>query len=342
MKKLLLAVALAPFALGFSMANATSVTTDPVGFVKINVQPGLQTAGVSLVRPAVAAGRVASSNGTSITLEGAVELPAGAHYVEIVKGEGSADFVGERFEVQSASGNVITVNTGSARNTISLNGVNLKGYSVVVRPHVTLAHAFGDASNPILTSATSATNADQVMLYNQQTNGFDIYWFRQDPFNAANKEWRLLGQNASENGRVIAPGTGTFLLRRGTSAAELVMLGEVRTTDRFRQNFAPGLNLIAEAFPLDHSPVDRWFNSDNGFRAATSSASADQIQVFNAQAGGYDIYWYRQDPFNANNKEWRLLGQNTSSSLAKLMKADRAVFVLKREGDNAYEAPRTF
>lgn len=321
-KTSLLAVALAPFVLGFSLANAqTSVTTDPVGFVKLDLQPGLQTIGLPMVQSAVAAGAVASNDGSSITLEGQVDaLGSGAHFVEVTAGPADAALVGERFEVSGASGSTISIDAGSARNTISLADVNLTGYNVVVRPHVTLAEAFPPADLQV---------NDQVLVFNPATGGFDTYTLTADIFGGA-PSWQRGGAN--QNGLVLAPGQGAFYRNSSSSATSVVNLGEVRVNS-FRQPLSAGLSQISEGHPVDNSPQSRVMTQDQGFEVN------DQILVFNASTGGFDTYTYTADIFGGA-PSWQRGGTNHNAS--ELFQANQSVFVRKASADPFYEAPANF
>lgn len=339
MKKLLLAVALAPFALGFSMANAqTEVTTDPVGFVKIDLQPGLQTVGAAMVNPAVAAGKVASNNGSSIVLEsevGALDAER-SYYLEVTEG-GDGAFVGDRFEVASISGSTVAVDSASGRNTVDLSVADLTGYNVVIRPHVTLSQLLPTDQ----LHAGDAVTGDQVLFWDTASEAYEIHTLTEGvEFLGIPDAWQADG-GVVTNDRVIAPGEGFFVRRRGEALELLTNIGEVRTND-FRQPIALGLNLIAEGHPLDNSPASRLMNSDLGFTAG-DAATGDQILVFNPGTGGYNIYTYTEGvEFLGIPDSWQGDGGVVVDS-EDLFAADGSVFFRKRgNAESDYTAPATF
>jgi hypothetical protein len=307
-KSSFLALALAPMILGTPMAFGESVSTDPVGFVKIDLDPGLQAVGLPMVKPAVAAGRVASSNASSVTMEAEVgSLPAGAYYLEVVSGAGEAPWVGDRFEVTGSAGAVVSINTTSPRNTVSLGSVDLAGYSVVVRPHLTLNEAFPPAG---------LTEGDQILTFNPDTGGFNVVTLEDDIFGG--------GLTWQEN-LVLNPGLGMFYRNVG-AAKNVVNLGEVRMNN-FRQPLGQGLNLISEGHPIDSSPSSRQMTAANGFEAG------DQILVFNPGTGGFNVVTLEDDIFGGG-----LVWQDDSN----LLVANASVFVRKTSADPDYEAPKTF
>lgn len=307
--KSLLAMAVAPMILGMPLATmAESVTTDPVGFVKISLEPGLQAVGLPMVNPAVAAGRVASSNASSVTMEAEVgTLPAGAYYLEVVSGSGDAPWVGDRFEVTGSAGAVVSIDAASSRNTVALSSVDLTGYSVVVRPHLTLSAVFPPAA---------LSEGDQVQVFNPGTGGFDIVTIEDDIFG---------GGLSWTQDLVLSPGLGFFYQNVG-SAGSITNLGEVRM-NTFRQPLAAGLNLVSEGHPVDNSPSSRAMTGTNGFEAG------DQVQVFNPATGGFNVVTLEDDIFGAG-----LVWTDDSS----VFQASGAVFIVKGSADSGYEAPRTF
>src|SRR5690625_1026631 len=267
-KSSILALAVAPLVLGASMAvQAQSVSTDPVGFVKASIPAeGAATVGVSLVNPAVAAGIVASNTADSITLEGEVgSLENGSYYVEVTGESDSGDaLVGERFEVTSTSGNTISLDAGSALNTIALGADELVGYSVRVRPHVTIGQVF-----PV----DELSTGDQLLLINPDAS-FTTYTLSANPFNPAIVQWTTTG-GVDVSNNIIAPGEGFVFRNSSSSAVELTtVIGEVRMNN-FRQSLVEGLNSFAAGHPVDASPNSRMMTADNGFEVN------DQILILN-------------------------------------------------------------
>jgi len=311
--KSLLAMAVAPMILGMPLASmAESVTTDPVGFVKINIAPGLQTVGLPMVKPAVAAGLVASSDSASVTMASDVgTLPSGAYYLEVVSGSENAPWVGERFDVVGSSGSVVSIDASSVRNTISLSTVDLSGYSVVVRPHITLNDAF---------PAGEMTEGDQVLLFDSSTGGFGVVSLDHDIF-SGELAW---GENV-----ILAPGVGLFYLSNASAEMDIINLGEVRM-NTFRQPLVAGLNFVSEGHPVDNSPDSRFLTAANGFEAN------DQIFVFDRSSGGYSVFSLEEDIFSGE------LAWNVPGADPTVFKANATTFILKGSADLNYEAPRTF
>lgn len=309
-KTSLLTMAVAPMLLGAPMAlNADSVTTDPVGFVKLELEPGLQTLGMPMVKAAVAAGLVESSDGSSVTMasEIAAELSGGSYYLEVVSGEDSP-WVGDRFEITGVDGSTVSIDSSASSNTVDLGSIDLADHSVVIRPHVTLREAF---------PAEEMNEGDQILVFNRDTGGFDVTTLEADFF-TGELDW---AQDV-----VLRPGMGFFYRNTSEETASITNLGEVRTNN-FRQPLGQGLNLVAEGHPLDASPSSRLMNEENGFQAG------DQVLVFNRGTGGFNVATYEEDFFSGD------LAWNDDSDL---FSAAGSVFIRKGTADPDYEAPRNF
>lgn len=322
-KSSFLALAVAPLILGAPMAAQAqeSVATDPVGFVKLTLEPGLQAIGASLVNPAVAAGSVASNDGSSITLEGEVgTLAAGAYYVEVA---GDGVFSGDRFEVNASgtAGSTIAIDAASPNNTIDLGSIDLTGYSVRVRPHVTLGQVF---------PADELSIGDELLILDPATGGFGTYTLTQHPLT---QEINWSRQGANQDDLVLAPGQGALFRNSSSATVELTtVMGEVRT-NHFRQPLMAGLNQISEGHPLDNSPESRMMTADNGFELG------DEVLVFDPTTGGFQTYTLTQHPLT-QEIGWTRAGVNHDAS--EIFLADKSVIVRKQTADPDYEAPKTF
>lgn len=337
-------MALAPMILGAplaSMAN-TSATTDPVGFVKLTLEPGVQSVGISLLNPAEIAGLVESNTASTVTLAGAhsVEeaLVAGtAYYLEVASGD---LWEGERFEINVAgsSGSTLAI-VDSSRNTVNLDSINLADHSICVRPHMTLAQVFDKSK---LTGSASSGTADQVQLFDVTSQQFVTYFLHRDAFTQV-QTWRQIGGGSTSfDNLVIPPGTGAFFRRNGPVPVELVtVLGEVRT-NAFRQPLGAGRNLVSEGHPLNNSPANRFMTVANGFTASSSSGTADQVEIYDSATGQFATYWFHNDPFT-QVQTWRRIGDgSTNHTQTVITAADKAVFIRKLSADPHYEAPKTF
>jgi hypothetical protein len=307
MKKLLLAVALAPFALGFSFANAeTSVTTDPVGFHKATLAQGTSLMGVSLVNPAHFAGQAGSiaADGVVVsvpvgtTIDFGAALTAGtSYYLEVTSPNSVA---GHRFEVDTAAtrantANKVVVTTGSNLNTAALSALNGTDAKFVVRPHVTLGQLVTEWGTANLRAG------DQIVTF---VNGaFVIY-----NWNTGASQWRVGLTN--RNADTVPPGRGFYFRRSEAATTDAVFTGEVRN-NHFVQPLAAGNQIVAQGFPVPASfafaktvgdaviPQRNLLNGTVSQPSTVTLTQGDRVTTF--ANGNFTIH-----TFNAGANQWRI------------------------------------
>jgi len=355
--KFLSLVAILSTSFFLSGAQGQTAKTNPVGFVTLNIQPGYNAIGPTLVNSPVFQGLVASSAGSAITLSTtggsinlATTLQAGIqYYVEVAQPNGAvATYLGDFLEVdvattRAAANNVISMQVASY-NTLSSPLPNLTGYSVIIRPHVTLGQAFGTLGNILLKGAGSSGSADQVQFYDRTTGGFQTYWFRSNVAGTI-AEWRSLNGADTTNysNLAIPPGVGVFVLRQlANPALNITFVGSVRTND-LRQPLVQGYNLVAQGLPSGHSPASLGMNIAGGFVGAGSAASADQILFLDPTTGSYSTYWFRAN-VAGTTQQWRSLNAADTTdymNTTSFFDGTKAVFIVKTAADGDRFLPIT-
>ena len=324
----------------------TTVTTDPVGFHTLTINPGYQTVGLPLVRTAVTVSSIASNTGSVITLSssatnvGSLLQSGSAYYVEVVSGTDNS-YVGDRFDVDfnstvASANNTVTINTSSANNTIPGTLPNLAGWNVVLRPHMTIGYVFGSQGTSQLQGSTVVSNADQVQIYNTTSGGFDTYFLLAS---GTIQQWRKVGGGSTVyDNQPIPPGTGLFLNRAGTSTVSVTVVGGVRVSGYGAQPIGAGYNLISEEFPVDRSPASRGFTVANGFTGSTVVSNADQIQVWNGT--GFDTYYLL---VSGTIQQWRKVGGGTTDYMnTNIFGFDKSVFVKSNKANLSYASSKPF
>ncbi|MBX3737114.1 MAG: hypothetical protein KF715_10515 [Candidatus Didemnitutus sp.] len=335
-------------ALSATAAFAADVAyTPPVGGMQVSISPGTRFSGMSLVNAAVYRGVVASVSGNTVTLTGSganvgAALTTGtAYYVEFTAGPTST-YVGDRFDVdvaatQTSANGSITV-TLAQRGTLASvpDTASLAGYSLVIRPHVTIGQLFGTKDNQLMQGTTSVSTADQVRFLNPQTQAWEIYYFLKNPQGTIAQWTKSGGGNTNRDGEVIAPGTGFVVARNAATPVTLTWLGEIRTNS-FSQPLAAGKNLVAQPWPTDQSPLQRLMSVANGMQGATSVSSADKILLNENEI--YKIYYLLRNA-NGSIEQWTLSGGgNTNRSAESLFGATAGVIIQKISQDLNYSVP---
>ena len=328
--------------------SAQTTTTAPMGDLCISFSPGNRFTGMSLENPGVLRDAIISQSATVLTL-GNTTLNAGAlldatqtYFVELTGGPAST-YVGERLELDvattiSTANNTLTVLPSSMRSTLSAlpGGSALTGYTLIVRPHMTLGQLFGTKGNTTMQGAMVVSGADQVLLLNPQTQAFETYYLLRSS-NGSVVQWTKVGGGSTKQDALpIAPGVGMVVVRNGATPVSLIWLGEVRL-HAFAQPLVAGNNLVSQPFPLDQSPVDRLMTYANGFTGAIVLGNADQIMVY---TGGAIQTYYLLRSSNGSINQWtRVGGGSTNYNAAKIIQGDGAVVVHKVLNDPDYSVP---
>jgi uncharacterized protein (TIGR02597 family) len=189
----------APVVVSTAFAQTTA-TTDPVGFITLNVAGtggasanALSFKGLGLTRPVEYQG-----SAETVTANTLVDNEAtwtndqfnganGACYVEITSGPGA----GTTYDIAgtTAANKTITLSQNLAQGVA--NGVTFK-----VRKHWTVASVFGANNEGGLQSGNSTT-ADQIRIYNGST--YDTYYFSSGGL--VGTGWRKAGDNPANTDR---------------------------------------------------------------------------------------------------------------------------------------------
>lgn len=215
-------------------ANAqTTATTDPVGYITMNVSgasgpvAGISLVGATLVNKAeVATSTAAGSAGSAINLPAGV-VTAGQFgvnainqplfYVEIASGTDEGVFS----DIASNSSTVLTV-------TDAIGAKAPVGTRVIVRKHHTFDSLFGATiAQAKLTPGVDLNSADEVVLLDAQTQLATSYFFNSDDLATVGWTNARTGQPAGVE--VIAPGSGMKIIRRVGSATPVIQVGHVKT-----------------------------------------------------------------------------------------------------------------
>ncbi len=286
--RLLTSIALAATLTPSAHAVSTQAT-EPVGFMRYQASPGLQTIGFPLMNAAVFSGEVTSVGADHLEVASGSRMPAvgarldakAAYYLEFTAGfEGDATFVGERLELDVARtrdaanpSTSVRLLPGNARSTLHVLPTTLAGYRFVIRPHVTLASAFGTGGTCPLRAGRTTANGDQVNLL--QNGSFQTYLFQADARTGAG-HWVKFPEATPADNLPVAPGTGLFLRRVAGGTVTFTHLGAVRT-HAFMQPLEAGYTLASEGFPVASSFATRAMTEANGFAAGANASAADRV-----------------------------------------------------------------
>lgn len=330
-----------------SVFAADVAYTQPVGGMQVTFAPGTRFTGMTLVNPAVARGAVSAVSGNVITLTdasanvGATLTSGTAYYVEFTAGPTST-YVGDRFDVdvaatKTSANNTLTVSL-TANNTLGSvpAAADLAGYSVVIRPHVTIGQLFGTKDNQLMQGSTVVASADQLLFFSTALQSFETYFFLRNA-QGTTAQWRKIGGGStSRDNEIIAPGQGLAVIRNSGTPVTLTWLGEVRTNS-FAQPLGAGYTLVAQPWPTSASATQRLMTYADGWTGSTISTQADKFLVY--QGGSFQTYFLLRNA-SGSTEQWRLIGGgSTNRNNELLFGADTSVLISKITSDLHYSVP---
>jgi uncharacterized protein (TIGR02597 family) len=300
-----LAVAICALAVPFGaavQAQTTTATTDPVGFITLDV-PGtsgngasaLSFKGLGLTRPVEYQGSAETVGAKTLVDNEATwsdnqfNGANGAYYLEVIDNPSVAG-------VSPGAGttyDIVATNAASKTITLSQNlasGV-ASGAMFKIRKHWTLATVFGPNSgtnNQVLLAGGDATTADQVLIYNG--TGYNTYYFYDD---GEDRMW-LSGQGADATNQIIYPEDGIIVKRRQASGASVVLMGAVKT-GQSSIPVLPGLNILGNIYAAGMTLASSGLHTGNATTGVQGgdATSADQVLIYNGS--GYNTYYFYDD-----------------------------------------------
>lgn len=274
-----------------SLHAQTTATTDPVGFITLPVvgtggvaQTALSFLGLGLTRPVEYQGAAESFGTNSLVDNDATWTDnqfngaAGAYFVEIVSGIAA----GTTYDIATTTAATKTITTSQNLAAGVAVGVSFK-----IRKHWTIASVFGAANEGGLQGGSSST-ADQILLYNGSI--YETYFYSTGGLTGVG--WRKNGTGATDqSGRVIYPEDGVLTVRKQSAAANIVLMGAVKTG----QTSSPvinGLNVLGNVYaaPMTLADSGLYTADANTGVAGGSSSTADQVLLYNGTT--YDTYFY--------------------------------------------------
>ena len=318
----------------------TTATTDPVGFITINIAgnggvtpAGFTFASLGLMNPVNYQG-TADQVGTNTLSVTAGPFTANqfnangtnpAYFVEIVTAAGAAaqaTGTGTTYDILSNNGSTITLMQ-------NLGAGILAGTQFKIRAHWTLASVFG-ASNQSGLGSGSATTADQILRWNGF--GYDIFYYQTSGIGGTG--WRKAGApTVSASLSTLYPEDALIIKRLQSGPLSLVLMGAVKTG----QTVIPivqGSNFIGNIYAagMTLSSCGIFTNSPVTGLAGGGASGADQILIWNSSlsngAGGYDIYYYQT--IGIGGTGWRKGGAPTVDASATAIPVGQSLIVNRK------------
>ena len=314
---------LIPFLIGASVLSAQTVSTDPVGYITVNVAGtgGAGSAKISIIGSpmhgaVLASGSLTSAAGTTLNSTSSSltdSAYSSSHYIQITSGANTG--------VTSA----ITGNTATSVSTSDDLSSLLSGdETFAIRAFTTLGDIFGAANESGIGGGANSNVADEILVYNGSS--FDVYYYQDGaPFGGTG--WRSSTNGFSSAANTVIPhGLSIVVKRKQADDVALVLSGSVFTTDT-SVPVESGVNWLAGSHPVNYT-LASYFGADGGnIGKGANSSVADEILVPNGN-GGFNIYYYQDGaPFGGTG--WRSSTNGFSDAGSTVVASAGSGFVIK-------------
>jgi len=336
---------LALFSFGLSLLGAgaaigQTATTEPVGFISLNIagggsvaSPKLSLISATLTRPILYQGLITGISGTTITVSltpaapwavGAFSGANGSHYVEIV-----STAVPSRSGTLSDIVSTPTTNTLVTSGDLSVNQAAV-GDTVRVRKDVTIADLFGVTNSAGLLASDDASTADEIQVYNGSSSVSYFYYTGSEGFPAG---WYNTSTFEPAGSNPIAPNEAVVVKRKAAGALSVTSVGSVKTGNTI---FAVvgGLNVLgtasAKGLTLDTSGLKTGDNI-SGIKPSDDASTADEVTLYDGPTTASYFYYTGSEGFPAG---WYNVA--TFEGAGSVVIAPGTSFVVNRKGGPAF------
>ena len=157
----------------------------------------------------------------------------------------------------------------------------------------------GDAATCPFHADTNSSSADNIQIFNADTQGYTTYYLFYTTKNntAMNPRKYRWNDSSGITTKRLRNGDSMWFLSRSTEDVQMNVSGEVELAAVSNITIKAGWNMIGSFFPDgwklndDASGYTQEFWEKSGAHADTNSSTADNIQVFNAATQGYTTYY---------------------------------------------------
>jgi uncharacterized protein (TIGR02597 family) len=330
---------------GVASAQSASVSTTPVGYVGVTIQPttSAQTTTTYVSLPffnapvyanavsSITSGTVTVSTSTWTTNQFA--QTGAPYFLKIVSGQES----GRVMLITANTTNTLTVDTtdhSSQTTGLDTNGFVLQAADLIqIVPGETLASLLGDGStgNPVqLVGGTSTFTADTVGIYSNASNRTTGYYY-----NTNAQSWLTNTSTLSQNSLIIYPETVLAITRRpNRPAITLALTGSVPEVTPLTKNTGGAASAV---YASTRFPVDIILSNLNipGWVESNLSFTADTIGVWDQAVARWDTY------YETTSGEWLKSGDTITNQNSLVIPAGTGIVLLKRtalSGANSFLA----
>ena len=267
--------------LGSAGAFADSAVTKPAGFVTVGIAPAPSEGASKLtsfsvaLRNSVAEGSQTTSIGaTSATKTGAAwaanQWTTEPHLLYLTNAAGAE----EAFLITSHTSDTLTL---AATFDLTVRyGSGIRDYAIVK------AHTFGSLFGTTEVDFKSGNLATADLLYVWNGANWVTYYH-------SGTNWKRTGSLGNVNGDVVFPDDGLFVLRRGTEALNLVLVGSVPYKPQVTTIPGENLTMMANTYPVGTTVEQLGLQNLPGWQDGSAS-TGDRFYLWN---GDNWLVYYR-------------------------------------------------
>lgn len=323
---------LAVFALGSVQLSAQSVTTTPVGYVKLTIKgtggqgsEAFSYLGVPMHHAADFQNVITAKADNSITCANAgwtLNEYENSHYIMILSG------------TNTGMSTTITGNTGDTLTTAdNLSQVLTGDEQFAIHKYTTIADVFGVTNSAGLKASDGPGTADNILIQNRNS-GFSTYYYKSGGI-FGGEGWRSSADSGiSAANSVIPHGSGIIIVRKDVGDIIVTVLGSVFASDALTP-VEEGFNWKTASIPVDLTLAGLFGASNEAnLLGGDGPATADNILVFSSD-GNLKTYYYKNGGIFGGNG-WRSASNiNTDEANTVIVKPGE-MFFIKRIGVGAF------
>jgi len=349
-------------ALLFGVANeaAFAQATDPIGFTTLSVAGtgGTQSSaisflGLSMARTTAFRAVAETVSGTTLTCSAATwtdnqyaSTPAPGYFLEVFSGAKTGLMT--QIVSCSAANKTLTV----ADNLTNL-GVEATNVTFKIRPNWSIGTVFGATNNVAVDSSTqqatglqsgaTASRADLVLLYNENTLGYDQFFY-----STGTNSWQQVGGDGSDQANTpILLHEGVVIKRKGATNLTISLNGEVKLGQTIvpvtSAGASAGFNFRSNVYPSGSLTLGNsgLYAGDatgaTGVLPGATASRADLVSIWNAGTNGYDQYF-----FSTGTSTWQLVGGDGSDQAGVAIASGKSIIIKRKTGSFTWVIPQPF
>ena len=317
----------------------TTATTEPVGFVTVDITPGTGTAkkntyfsvpllGTEGMPSQGAAGTISGvtaatiSNAAANWTAGGLSGAADPFLIQVTSGSAQ----GRMFQISTTVSNTADTVTIAAvdQQQVDLTTLGItNGDTFRIYPCDTLLSFFGTNSPTGIQGGSSASTADTITTI---VNGSATTFY----YNTDRTNWARVGPGTNNWGNTpLVPYYGIQYGRLSTNALSFVSTGAVPSIQRDVAIKNAGNTLLSQYWPVESTLSSIGLQNLPGWQKNSSSTNSDTVSLI--AAGAPTTYWH-------NGTNWRRVGPGTNNYDSTIIPIGTAILINKKGSAAGYTA----